>query len=281
MKIIDMRCRPAYLHDFFGANVGSEAYETAKWLNRRVGARGNDEHFARSLTKEGFLAEVKEAKLSYAVVVGRRTPTQQIDNDFLYEIVKDHKELLAIGGIDPALDGIDETIKEIDKIVDKLSLNGVNIESGFASPPRHPDDKIYFPIYEYLSAKNIPLSLMSGPTTPDPTFNDPNRLAKIAQTFPKLPIICYHGYYPNINQLIGVAFRYENIFPTPDMYAFLAPSQALIEAGKSFLQDQLLFGSSYPFRPIAQSIEDFEAFGFKEEILNKIFYKNAARIFGL
>lgn len=28
-KVIDLRCRPAFLHDFFGANPGSPGYETA------------------------------------------------------------------------------------------------------------------------------------------------------------------------------------------------------------------------------------------------------------
>lgn len=35
MKVIDMRCRPAFLHDFFGATPGTPEYDTARWLNRR------------------------------------------------------------------------------------------------------------------------------------------------------------------------------------------------------------------------------------------------------
>ncbi|MDR2099921.1 MAG: amidohydrolase family protein [Campylobacteraceae bacterium] len=279
MKIIDMRCRPAYLHDFFGANKNSASYEAAKWLNKRVGTRGNLEHFAKSLTREGFLAEVKNAGLERAVVVGRRTPSQQISNDFLYEITNPHEELLGIAGIDPALDGIDEAIKEIDRSIDKLGLAGIDIEPGFAEPARHADDDIYFPIYEHLAHKKIPLTLMSGPTTPNPLFNDPSHLAKIAREFPTLAIICYHGYYPNTHQLIGVAFKYENIYPVPDMYGFIAGSEVFVKAGNTFLQDQLLFGSSYPFRPIKQSIDNFAAFGFDDRILEKLFYKNAARIF--
>ena len=88
MKVIDMRCRPAYLHDFFGATPGSPEYATARWLNRRVGTRGNDEHFARSLTPEGFLDEVRDAGLSKAVVVGRHTPSQHLPNDLIHVIVQ-------------------------------------------------------------------------------------------------------------------------------------------------------------------------------------------------
>lgn len=281
MKIIDMRCRPAYLHPFFGAVTDSPEYETAKWLNKRVGARGVLDHFARSQTRDGFLAEVREAGLTHAVVVGRRTPAQTISNDFLGEITQGLSELIGIAGADPLLDGVDHTITEINRAIDSLKLRAVNIEPGFASPPTHPDDQRYFAVYEHLQARNIPLSLMTGPTTPNPEFNNPDHLVKVAQNFPALKIIVYHGYFPNCAPLAGAAFRYENIFVVPDMYGFIAGGEVLIEAAKSYLQEQFLFGSSYPFRPIKQSIDDFKAFGFSDTTLEKLLYRNAARVLGI
>lgn len=93
MNVIDMRCRPAYLHDFFGATPGTAAYESARWLNRRVGSR-HDEHFTPSLTREGFLQEVHAAGLRHAVVVGRHTPGQHLPNDRIQQIVADDPVLL-------------------------------------------------------------------------------------------------------------------------------------------------------------------------------------------
>ena len=281
MKVIDMRCRPAYLHDFFGATPGSPEYATARWLNRRVGTRGNDEHFARSLTPEGFLDEVRDAGLSKAVVVGRHTPSQHLPNDLIHGIVQGHDELLGIGSIDPALQGIDGAITEIDRAINLLGLVGIDLEPGFGAPARHPDDALYWPIYEHLDQRGIPLFLMSGPTTPDPAFNNPGHLAKVAQAFPQLSIVCYHGYWPNVQQAIGVAFRYPNIYLVPDMYLFQPGSEAYVQASNGFLADQLLFGSSYPFRPIRQSIDDAQALGFNESALDKLLYGNAARLFGL
>ncbi|MBB3105026.1 amidohydrolase family protein [Azomonas macrocytogenes] len=281
MNVIDMRCRPAYLHDFFGATPGSPEHATARWLNRRVGTRGPDAHFERSLTAEGFLAEVREAGLSKAVVVGRHTPSQHLPNDFIHEIVQGHDELLGIAGVDPALQGIDAALAEVDRAIDRLGLAGIDLEPGFGEPARHPDDALYFPLYEHLAQRGIPLFLMSGPTTPDPAFNDPGRLAKIARDFPQLRIVCYHGYWPNVQQLLGVAFRYENILAVPDMYLFLPGSEAFVQAANGFLSDQLLFGSSYPFRPIHQSIADFLGLGFHESVIDKLLYGNAARLFGL
>ena len=57
------------------------------------------------------------------------------------------------------------------------------------------------------------------------------------------------------------AFRYENVHLVPVMYLFLPGSEAYVQAANGFLADQLLFGSSYTFRPIRQSIEDAQRQG--------------------
>lgn len=281
MKVIDLRCRPAYLHPFFGGVPGSPEHDVARWLNRRVGTRGADDHFERSLTPEGFLAEVREAGLHKAVVVGRHTPSQHLPNDTIHGIVHGHDELLGIGAVEPALQGIEAALKEIDRAIDVLGLAGIDLEPGFAEPARHPDDALYWPIYEHLQKRGIPLFLMSGPTTPDPSYNDPARLAAVARAFPSLQIVVYHGYWPNVQQAIGVAFRYENIHLVPDMYLFLPGSEGYVQAANGFLAEQLLFGSSYTFRPIRQSIEDAQRLGLKDEVVEKFFSGNAERLFKL
>jgi uncharacterized protein len=281
LPVIDMRCRPAFLHNFFGATPGSPEHDTARWLNRRVGTCGSDKHFEESLTQEGFLKAVRDAGLSQAVVVGRHTPSQHLPNDTIHQIVHGHPELLGIAGVDPVLQGEQAALDEIERAIKVLGLRGIDLEPGFGDPARHPDDRVYWPIYERAQALGVPLFLMSGPTTPDPSFNDPARLAKVAQAFPDLPLVVYHGYWPRVQEAIGLAFRYANVYLVPDMYVFQPGSQAYVQAANQFLGDQLLFGSSYPFRPIRQSIDDFLALGFDEAVLPKLLHGNAARILGL
>jgi len=281
MSIIDLRCRPAYLHDFFGRTPGTPEFETARWLNRRVGTTGDDAHFTRSATKDGFLAEIRDAGLSRAVVVGRHTPFQHLPNDVIHEIVSGHDELVGIGAVDPVLQGKRGAIEEIERATAKLGLRGIDIEPGFGSPPRHPDDRIYWPLYERLEELGVPLFLMTGPTTPDPRFNDPSGVAVVAAAFPKLQIAVYHGYWPRVQEIIGVAFRHANVHLIPDMYLFQPGQDAYVKAANSFLEDQFLFGSSYPFRPIRQSIDDYAAAGFRPHVLDKVFAKNAQRLLKL
>lgn len=254
---------------------------TARWLNRRVGTVGNDEHFARSRTPQGFLDEVRDAGLAKAVVVGRHTPGQHLSNDLIHQIVLGQSDLIGIGSVDPDLLGAEAALAEVDRAITSLGLAGIDLEPGFGAPPRHPDDPIFFPIYERCEALGVPVFLMSGPTTPDLHFNDPAPLAKVAQAFPNLPIVVFHGYWPNVQQIIGVAFRYANVHIVPDMYLFQPGCSAYVEAANSFLGEQFLFGSSYPFRPIGQTIDDFLALGFKESVVDRLLYGNAAQLFKL
>src|ERR1017187_7115205 len=131
-KIIDLRSRPSFLHDFYGATPGTKEYETAKWLNRRVGSK-HDEHFVRSHILEGFVAEVRESGISSAVVVGRDTPSLSIPNERIKEITSPYKELIGIGSVDPQTHGVKAAVAEAERAVKQLGLRGINVEPGFGN----------------------------------------------------------------------------------------------------------------------------------------------------
>ncbi|QFY43208.1 amidohydrolase [Candidatus Methylospira mobilis] len=279
-QIIDMRSRPSFLHDFYGATPGSKEYEVARWLNRRVGSN-NDEHFIRSKTINGFVDEISEAGITQAVVVGRDIPGIRIPNDSIQEITLPHNELIGVGSVDPQAQEIGATLKEIERAILTLGLSGINIEPGFGATPMGADDPSLYPVYDACCQLDVPVFLMSGPTSPSLEYTDPAAVGKIARAFPKLSIVCYHGFYPYVNEMIGVAFRHENVYVVPDMYIFLPGGGLYIEAANGFMKDQLLFGTSYPFRAMKQTIDDFLRLGLKEEALDPVLYQNAKRLLRL
>jgi len=276
-KIIDMRSRPAFLHDFYGATPGTGEYEVAKWLNRRVGSK-NDEHFARSTSTEAFVEEIREAGITAAVVVGRDTPNLTVSNDQILELTAPHPELIGIASVDPQKPN---ALAELERAVDQLGLLGVNIEPGFGNPSLHADDPALYPIYDACAQLKVPVFLMSGPTTPDLDYAKPEAVGRVARAFPQLPIVCYHGFYPYVNDILGVAFRYENVHLVPDMYIFLPGGRLYVEAANGFLRDQLLFGSSYPFRAMEQTVDDFLKLGFQDDVLDDVLFNNAKRLLNL
>ena len=47
------------------------------------------------------------------------------------------------------------------------------------------------------------------------------------------------------------------------------------------MRQQILFGSSYPFRPMAQSINDYRQLGFHDGVIDDVMYGNAKRVLKL
>ena len=279
-EIIDMRSRPSFLHDFYGATPGTKEYDVVKWLNRRVGSK-NDEHFTRSKTVKGFVDEIRECGIRAAVIVGRDIPGIRHTNEEIHKLTSKHKELIGMGSVDPHALGSQGSAIAVEYAIKELGLKGINLEPGFASVPMHADDPLFFPVYEVCSKLNVPVSLMSGPTTPNFDFNNPAAIGRVARAFPNLSIICYHGFYPYVNEIIGVAFRYENVCIVPDMYIFLPGGNLYVEAANGFMKEQLLFGSSYPFRAMAQSITDYRELGFRDDVIDNVMFANAQRVLHL
>ncbi|ACL57659.1 amidohydrolase family protein [Methylobacterium nodulans] len=279
--IIDMRNRPAFLHPFFGSAPGTPQYDVVRWLNRRVGSREID-HFARARDTAGFVAEMDEAEISAAVMVARSVPGVRVRNDDLAAIAAEApNRLIGVASVDPIELGREAALAEATRAVRELGLKGINLDAGFYAEPLKASDERLMPLYELCQTLGVPAFIMSGPTTPDLSFNDPLAVDVVARTFPRLKIVCSHGFYPRISEIVTVAFRNENVFVSPDMYTFSPGGGLYVEAANGFMKEQFLFGSSYPFRPMRQGVEDFRALGLSQEAYKYATFRNANRIFGL
>jgi len=274
--IIDFRNRPAFLHDFYGARRGTPEFETVKWLNGRTGSK-DIEHFTRSQTEVNYIAEVRETGFQACVVIGRDTPAIRNDNDQIHALVSRHPELIGVGSVDPLRLGR-RAVDEAERAVMTLGLRAINLEPGFSAPALHFDDPLLWPVYEALRDWGAPVLLMTGPTTPDLAFNDPSAIGRVARRFPQLEIVVHHGAWPRVDEIIGVAFRYSNVTLVPDMYIFQPGGRLYVEAANGALSDQIAFGSSYPFRAMRQSADDYAKLGFRDDVLDNVLFANAARL---
>lgn len=278
-RILDIRNRPAFLHDFYGARRGTPEFDVARWLNGRTGSR-DIEHFVRSQTEEGYLVEIRESGFVASVVIGRDTPAIRNDNDEIHALVSRHPELIGVGSVDPLRLGR-RTVDEAERAIKTLGLRAINLEPSFSAPALHFDDRALWPVYDALQDWGAPVFLMTGPTTPDLAFNDPSAIGRVARRFPQLSIVVHHGAWPRVDEIIGVAFRYANVTLVPDMYIFQPGGRLYVEAANGALGDQIAFGSSYPFRAMRQSADDYANLGFGDAVLEKVFFTNAARLLGV
>jgi uncharacterized protein len=279
--IVDMRNRPSWLHKFFGSTPGTPEYDVVRWLNKRVGTVEID-HFTKSPSLDKFIAEMDDAAISVAVMVARSTPTVRVENEDVAAVAKSSKgRLLGVASVDPQLLGEKKALQQAEHAIKDLGHYGLNIDAAFYETALKADDRSLLPLYELCQGLGVPAFILSGPTTPDLTLNDPFAIDRVAAQFPKLQIVVCHGCYPHVDAMIAVAFRRENVFVSPDMYMFSPGGKLYIEAANGFMQDQYLFGSSYPFRPMKQGVNDLHAIGLTPATLEKVSYKNACRLLKL
>lgn len=275
--IVDMRSRPSFLHPFFGATPDTPEDGVVRWLNKRVGSKEID-HFTRGRSVEGFVEEMDAAGITIAVMVARSVPGVRIGNDDLAKLARrDKKRLIGIASVDPVELGREAAVAEAKRSVVELGMRGLNLDAGFYADPMRADDERIMPLYELCEQLGVPAFVMSGPTTPDLRLNDPLAVDRVAKIFPKLTIICCHGFYPQVDLMLTVAFRNENVFVSPDMYTFAPGGKLYIEAANGFMKEQFMFGSSFPFRPMKQGVEDFEALGLMPDALENALWRNANR----
>ena len=75
-----------------------------------------------------------------------------------------------------------------------------------------------------------------------------------------------------------------NLWVLPDFFQFIqgfAGDQDWADAANHYLSDRMLYASSYPVRPLKQSLEEFGRFSYKSGVRENLLAKNAAELFGI
>jgi predicted TIM-barrel fold metal-dependent hydrolase len=235
-----------------------------------------------------FMEEMDGAGVEKGILVGRQAGHRIVSNDDIAELRNMYPDRfpVAIAGID----GNDEkaAIREVERTIKDMGFKGIAMDPGWSVPPLYVDDKSLYPIYSKCAELGgilyLTCSLMQGP---DISYAEPARIQRVANAFPTLQIVVVHGAFPFTNEMLGVMIANAplgNLWVAPDFFQFIpgfAGAQDWVEAANHYMGDRMLYASSYPVRPIKQSLEEFRRFRYEPEILENIMAKNAANLFGI
>lgn len=282
MKVIDFRVRPP-LKSFLRCGFYTDVGNPFDWHSP----------IPASVTERSFpklREEMKQAGIVGSVVWGRTTqdPSKSTSNDDVADIVKENKDifLAGFGGICPQSGRLRETIDEIERCVKTLGMKGITLEPSFGMRPlRLADDPILYPIYECLEGLGVILALtVSRGSPPGQTLrhSNPEQVDRVAGDFPKLKIVVSHSFWPWVEQSCGLGFRRQNVYLHPDLYGMAMPGHLeWVEAANSHLQDRILFGTAYPYLGVKEMVDAYMKLPYRDEVREKVMYKNAARLLGI
>jgi predicted TIM-barrel fold metal-dependent hydrolase len=237
---------------------------------------------------ELFMEEMDAAGVNKGILVGRQAGHRTILNDDIAELRDRYPDRfpVALAGINGA--DVAAGVREIERALQEMHFNGIAVDPGWWVPPRYVDDPKNHPLYkrceELGGVLYLTCSLMQGP---DISYAEPWRIQRVANAFPNLQIAVVHGAFPYTSEMIGVMIANAplgNLWVIPDFFQFIPGfpgAQDWVGAANHYLGDRILFASSYPVRPLAQSLTEFRRFSYEPKVLENLLSKNAATLFGL
>ena len=206
-----------------------------------------------------------------------------MDNSSLEVILEKYpNKFIALAGLDP-LASRQEIKNEIEKYVIEGKCSGVALEPGYAPEPLPCDDGRLFHIYDICQELNVPMLLSHGGLNyPALRYFAPQTVDNVAEFFPNLKIVLAHGGFPFVQEICWVSYHRKNLYLSPDLYAMYGPGASdYIAAANSMLYDKIIFGSAYPVVQIKDCVNRYLTCGIKEENIENIMYKNAAKVLNI
>ena len=293
-RIVDFRCRPPL--PAFGAIFQlQQSYLAPKMKNSSFRGAATISPSMLMVGKDGALEqwwkEIDEAGVQIVVCNGRISKDSldrgTMDAVTLADLQKRYPgRFFGLAPVDLEQD-VTLTVRECERAVRELGLRGLNIEPTIRQKggPTQVDNPDLFPIYEIASELDVPVMVYTGPFAAPGwgdlmMANDMVPYDRVLQKFPKLKIVLGHGAYPNIVQVLGAAFKHANLYICPDVYMFCAGGE-LYRQNLTELQDQFVYGSSYPFGSIKEPLQDTLRLPVSEQVMEKYLWGNAARLLKL
>jgi predicted TIM-barrel fold metal-dependent hydrolase len=280
LRIIDLHCYPNT--EPWITSQGPYVEALAKYWNRSWTAKSEAEVIGE-FKKTGVEA------LLVAFDIESVTGAPPCSNDYVAKMRDDNPGVIrqAWAAVDP-LKG-DAAVKEARRSIEKLGMLGFHfhpIMGHFSA-----DDRRLYPLWETINELKVPVMIDVGTTGMGAGMPGglgvilrhahPAAIDRLAADFPNLGIVAAHPGWPWTDEMIAVALHKGNVSWELSGWAPKYFPDALKRDIKGRLQDKIMFGSDYPSIPYERLFREWRELGYSDELMEKIFHKNAERILGL
>ena len=216
------------------------------------------------------------------------TGIEAYPNDDLAATCRANPDLfVGFAGIDPWKGP--RAVQELERSMTTLGLRGAKFHPG----RQHfvPSDRRFDPLFEAASELGAIClfhtgMMAAGAGTPGGRgevleYTRPIHLDALAARFPKLVIVAAHPSWPWHEEMLAIARHKSNVYLDLSGYLPRYMPESFLRMATSLLQDQVLFGSDYPFIMPERWLEDFDGMTLRPEVREKILFGNAKRLLGL
>jgi len=259
-----------------------EAFEKLPEIVRLLKQSGSALLLENGLTAEQIVAEMDRAGIQTLMLSAWHRPgTWIFGNDLIAEMVAEFPDRF-VGVAAVNLENPVEAVRELDRAVNQLGFKALRVVPWLWKLP--PNDKLYFPLYVKCIELDIPFCTQvghTGPLMPSETGRPVPYLDEVALIFPELKIVAGHIGHPWTDEMIGVAWKHENVYIDTSAYLPRYYPPQLLHYMKTYGQNKVLFGSNFPQLSLEKCVQQVNELGLTEEVRAKFLFQNAKRVFNL
>src|SRR5205823_12385699 len=136
-----------------------------------------------------------------------------ISNDYIAECVRKYPDhMIGTAGVDVSIDEA-ACVAEVDRAISQLGLRGISLDAHYIKKPFC--DPIFAPVYRKALEFDIPVILTMGPLVGK--WGDPQAVNDLADEFPDLKIVCSHGAWPQVTELLSLVYAHDNVYLEPSI----------------------------------------------------------------
>jgi predicted TIM-barrel fold metal-dependent hydrolase len=243
---------------------------------------GSAHLLGQDLSAEQLVALMDEAGVQRVLLSAWHRPGQPvISNDTVADIVRAFPDrFVGVAAVD--LEHPVQAVHQLRRAVRELGFKALRVVPWLWNRP--PNDKLYFPLYVTCIELGIPFCTQvghTGPLMPSETGRPVPYLDEVALTFPELCIVAGHIGYPWTDEMIGVAWKHENVYIDTSAYLPRYYPPQLLHYLKTYGQEKVLFGTNFPQLSWAKCVAQVHALDLPAPVQAKFLWENARRVFHL
>ena len=276
-------------HSHFSTKAGlhhrtMEEYENAQRVFKRKREFETEEQMAEGFRKRGVRTILDIYR------TWRMTDEDEIraSNDYVVKFARDNRDIVFGNwlAINPAMK--DFWLREFKRLTDAgVGMFGFcQSQNSLGFPP---SDPIWDPFYKLSIEAKVPVLLMCGltgigqgmPGGNGVVLDDghPRHVDRVAARYSELKILAGRPAWPWQDDMIAILLHKANVMYELHGWSPKYFTPALKKEIGSRLQDRVMFGWDWPTLTHERLISDWRELGYKEEVYEKIFHRNAEGFF--
>jgi uncharacterized protein len=230
---------------------------------------------------EKIIAAMDEARVEKALLSAWHTQDGWlISNDQIAEVVKRFPNRF-VGIASVSLDD-PSAPRELESAIKEYGFKALRIIPWVWNRP--PNHESYRPLFAKCVELGIPYCTQVGHTGPRMP-SEPGRpipyLDEVALAFPQLKIVAGHIGYPWTDEMIALAWKYDNVYIDTSAYLPRYYPPQLLNFINSYGENKVLFGTNFPMLSFQDCVEQATTLKISDKAKAKFLSGNAIRVFDL